>query len=339
MCTKKLRADHVAQKKEREQRALQKNQAAERAEAAYNNWLAKNHINTLEPPHECEKRKQSIENPYLKTLVCETCLRNQLIPTRAKERKMSTPIQVSYHQEEKNLEAVGKPDKLHLYTNYSGNDSKKLSHKPKKRGSSASSSRVATAQGSRRSLRAGSQASSSVKGQRKRSGLVNAACKKGSKKPPKEALNTVVSTIPESVVTDDGTTTAAENISQANSYVSNSDEQSENSLENDEKLAYPQFDFDIEDDDDGSLFHDVGDFNNLDSLSLPLAMIKNRTPAEVLQLLRNPSSSDNSRRCRRSNSYSYSHSHSSMPLYGRRLSLGSIPEGKGSDGLHRGGGG
>lgn len=93
-------------------------------------------------------------------------------------------------------------------------------------------------------------------------------------------------------------------------------------------LAYPQYDFEEDDDDDNSLFHDVGEFNNLESLSLPSAVTKDRTPAEVLQLLRNFGSPGNGRKkFRRSNSFSYSSKQSAGPP-GRRHSLGSIPEDK-----------
>ena len=65
MQNKKLRADYLAQKREKDHKIIRGRVSAERAEAAYTKWLEKNHFNSLEPPQECKKRKQSIESPYL----------------------------------------------------------------------------------------------------------------------------------------------------------------------------------------------------------------------------------------------------------------------------------
>ena len=79
--------------------------------------------------------------------------------------------------------------------------------------------------------------------------------------------------------------------------------------------------------DDEDLFHDVGQTNSLNALSLPSTLTKDRTPAEIIQLLR--SFGGLSRSYNRSNSFSHDYSgiaHRSR--FQRRFSLGAIPEGQ-----------
>lgn len=73
------------------------------------------------------------------------------------------------------------------------------------------------------------------------------------------------------------------------------------------------------------LFHDVGQTNSLNALSLPNTLTKDKTPAEVVQLLR---SLGGPSRYNRSNSFSHSYSLAHRNRSQRRLSLGAIPEGK-----------
>ena len=78
--------------------------------------------------------------------------------------------------------------------------------------------------------------------------------------------------------------------------------------------------------DEDDLFHDVGQTNSLNALSLPNTLTKDRTPAEIVQLLR---SFGGLSRSYRSNSFSHGNStlaHRSR--FQRRFSLGAIPEGQ-----------
>lgn len=334
----KLRSEQLSQKRETEHKAIQVRLLSRRAETAYNNWLEKKHFSdTLEPPRECEKRKESIASPYLHSAVCATCSNSSKqcrIPTHQNDRRASMSIKMSHHQEGRNLESVGKPDMLQPYTNVSLK-SKKLPGK----GSTGSAS--ASGRGSRAtSIPMGvkfytKRVKLSVKGDgnRKKS--------KGDAESLSKTIGdieTVVSSVPDPALgilqqfeTSDGInpmTTAVDALDsdkQSDNSGTESDELDFSKL-NDVDLAYPQYDFDIED--DSSLFHDVGDFNNLESLSLPTVMTKDKTPAEILQLLRKLGSPGSGKRTyRRSNSYSYSSKQASSAV-GRRLSLGSIPEGK-----------
>ena len=78
--------------------------------------------------------------------------------------------------------------------------------------------------------------------------------------------------------------------------------------------------------DEDDLFHDVGQTNSLNALSLPNTLTKDRTPAEVIQLLR--SFGGLSRSYNRSNSFSHDYSLAQRSRFQRRLSLGAIPEGQ-----------
>ena len=78
--------------------------------------------------------------------------------------------------------------------------------------------------------------------------------------------------------------------------------------------------------DEDDLFHDVGQTNSLNALSLPNTLTKDRTPAEVIQLLR--SFGGLSRSYNRSNSFSHDYSLAQRSRFQRRFSLGAIPEGQ-----------
>ena len=78
--------------------------------------------------------------------------------------------------------------------------------------------------------------------------------------------------------------------------------------------------------DEEDLFHDVGQTNSLNALSLPNTLTKDRTPAEVIQLLR--SFGGLSRSYNRSNSFSHGYSMAHRNQFQRRFSLGAIPEGQ-----------
>ena len=78
--------------------------------------------------------------------------------------------------------------------------------------------------------------------------------------------------------------------------------------------------------DEDDLFHDVGQTNSLNALSLPNTLTKDRTPAEIIQLLR--SFGGLSRSYNRSNSFSHDYSSALRSRFQRRFSLGAIPEGQ-----------
>lgn len=347
MQNKKFKSEELLQRREKEYKAIQARLSSRRAESAYNQWLEKKQFrNSLEPPRECEKRKESIASPYLHSAVCATCSYSSKecsTVSHRSERRVSTSIKVSHHQEQKNLDSIGKPDKLHPYTNFPLG-AKKL-HKAADKGrsgsiaSSSPQSPMATVQGSGRSSRASSYG---VKFYAKRLKLNEKIG--GSHKKSKDATKGVelhkkglgnIETVVSSIADSEGMSKPQRNGAATSSdMVSHQEEQSDYSdtesdeldfskLNREEELVYPQYEFDVED--ESSLFHDVGEFNNLESLSLPSVMTKDRTPAEILQLLSRLGGPG--RNYRRSNSYSYS-SRQSSGTYGRRLSLGCIPEGK-----------
>jgi hypothetical protein len=246
---------------------------------------------------------------------------------------------MSYHQEERNLESVGKPVKLQPYTNVTP-ESKKPHGLSNGRSLSITGSASASGRGSRASSGAsyytkqlkldGKRGSKGDGGYRKSKGAVQSLTKN------LKNMKTAVSSIPDSETVITAPSSATQRVLASIGGASDSDKESDNpELGNDELdfsklnngLAYPQYDFDVED--DGGLFHDVGDINNLESLSLPTIMTKDKTPAEILQLLRKLErpGSPAQKYFRRSNSYSHSSKQVSRAV-GRRLSLGSIPEGK-----------
>lgn len=236
------------------------------------------------------------------------------------------------------MESVGKPDKLQPYTN--------VPPVSKKHGKGRRWSEATTSSSSGRGSRASSVPTPGVKFHAKRlrlGGKGDGSHRKseGDAVPFSKAIGeveTVVSSVPGTSVPgtsvglshdgkDQGPTDDAPDSDNQSDLASSESDELDFSKLNDVQLAYPQYDFEVED--DSSLFHDVGDFNDLDSLSLPTIMTKDKTPAEILQLLRKigrPGSPADGRRYRRSNSYSYS-SKQTRSL-SRRLSLGSIPEGK-----------
>ena len=340
---KKLKNEQLLQRRVKQQKTIQAQLASQRAEIAYTKWLEKKHIaNAVEPPQECEKRKESIASPYLESFVCETCSKPSKECSRQshkKDKKLSVSIQMSYHQEERNLESVGKPDKLQPYTN--------LPPVSKKPGKGRRVSDATSSSGSGRGSRASSIPTAGIKFYAKRLRLGGKGDAKGSRRkskgdtePPIKTpgkVETAVSSVPDASV---GISLSQQDFSHdrreheisvdapdSDKQTSSDSDELDFSKLNDVQLAYPQYDFDVED--DSSLFHDVGDFNDLDSLSLPTIMTKDKTPAEILQLLRKigrPGSPADGRRYRRSNSYS--HSSKQARSLSRRLSLGSIPEGK-----------
>ena len=75
-------------------------------------------------------------------------------------------------------------------------------------------------------------------------------------------------------------------------------------------------------------FHDVGYENSLDSLSLPPALTREKTPAEVMQLLRCLGGRPSHPLMHRSQSYTGARGSKVAGRFQRRFSLGAIPEGQ-----------
>ena len=353
---KKMKEDYLKQKREAEEKALQAQRRAELAEVAYNRWLQeKNFSNSHVTPEQCEKRYLSHSKE--KRHSCASCLTDDKKSSSGIEppRPVSS-MKVSYRQEKKNLSSVGKPDKMIPYTNY----------RPKSvtsRGGSAVSSQRCKTPSARIHSRYHSRATKSAppqsvqfyakklksrakerneRGERSRTGISRGEDTYVSHiaSSSDEVVVTKIRSIPQKsfmLDEEDEDTYPGPSATAAGAL---SDEEFSTSMYSDDpdeldfsKLVgqsdeLAQFDF-VDVEDDASLFHEVGEMNSLDSLALPAVLTKDKTPAEILQLLRHLGSSDNrhGRRLRRSSSFSASN----KQLHGhfrRRLSLGSIPEGR-----------
>lgn len=371
---KKLWEEQLSQSTKTKWKVVQAHIQAERAESAYNQWLEEKRFKKVKElsPQECEKRKQSMSQRRERPS-CASCA----FSGECEDHHYTfpgplhvAPIKVSHHQETRNLDSVGKPDKMHPYTNYHS--------KPKDSGATLDSrDRSASAMATfhphfRSNSRATHHGSASVQsgvqfytrrlksGHKKRESKASGAVKSARDSGRTEA---VVSTQPDSTdyltIDDDlnelltigsglndfhglmaeqrATTSEAgpgpsaivfppPQFSESDHSDSEPDELDFSKLMADQhdQLAYPKFDF-VEDDD--SFFHDVGECNSLDSLSLPATLTKDKTPAEVLQLLRHLAQSDGNKRLKRSKSLSYSGKQFHGQLR-RRFSLGCIPEGR-----------
>ena len=352
---KKLREEQQVQQREAERKELLAHQKAEKADLAYRHWLeVKDFKSPKPPPHECDRRGKSAVTPYGRVPACGTCLRSSphaSTSTSQHDRRLSMPTKVSHHQEKKNLESIGKPSKMQPYTNYPRKYTKL--HK----------ARVGSKASSRSQSRSSSRSNSSV-GVRSCAKKSIKRCKNAGQEMPttmhkSKSVKTFLSQVPitaevknqpaesskfdpeQKPVSNPATSAVADSDpsgSDDDSDLGHSDDEvdeldfSKLGNKNDNELAYPQFEFEFDDDadTDTGLFHDVGESNNLDSLSLPAVLTKDKTPAEILQLIRHLSSSGNGKRSyhRRARSISLGGGGSFNRHYGRRFSLGSIPEGK-----------
>lgn len=354
----KLKEDRLLQKREIEQRALQAQIKAERAEIAYNNWLDDKKFKTARPvtPQECEKRKQSMSNPKTFRLSCASCTPHYSCGQNGPQHAVN--IKVSYHQEERNLDSIGKPEKMQPYTNYPPKSIRNVYSAGTNNRSLTSPTQPPSRRGSRRENRSSAPTPSGVqfydrklksstkRGSNRRASSVPKPLSRPIYSTGKNSTDTLVANLENRTI--DGSLNQLQSCSKqdrnicsetdpvandrANVSDSANDSNSDNSETdsdkldfNDYDLAYPQFGFDV--DDDTTFFHDVGEFNDLDSLSLPAVLTKDKTPAEILQLLQHLGKPEKSYRLRRSNSFSYGNKQFYRQLR-RRLSLGSIPEGR-----------
>ena len=346
----KMQEEQVQQRREEEQKALQNRLKAEKADIAYSDWLEKKEFGSARTvPQECEIRKRVRTTPSTKSSSCTTCTPSSKHQSAHHGQKTIVPTKVSLHQEERNLKSVGKPDKMHPYTNHPLKPKKKVQRTRKNNRKCKSAASLSESR-SGHNFKAANQSSVSMPSEitlyntNEERELTGAHGHKEGNRATVENKMTVHlnSSNPKEAFEPslDNSTEVSSEDSGSESEESGSDNQfnnmnfvkmiqnDTNEDDDDDYLPFPQFGFDMEDDISESLFHDVGESNDLNSLSLPPILTKGRTPAEVLQLLRHLGNPENSkRRYRRSNSISYS-SRVYSGHYKRRLSLGSIPEGK-----------
>ena len=324
----------MRQNREREMKALHMRLKKEAADAAYDDWLEKNNATHVgvRPPTECETRCEVRSQPD-RTATCSTCShmasQRQSATTTHYRHKRVTPIKPALHQEKRNLGSVGKPDKMYPYANYPPESMRShvSSRNPGKssamKSSSSKTSRVASTH-----TRGSVHVSASAK-----------YCHKVYRK--KQQHQTIAKTdiaIPSNANEDQTTQTTVSQVLSGKvegNNLSNNDlfpveksvhdtQKSDSNGQQQEEVPFTPLDLeDSEDLDDDFAFHDVGHANSLDALSLPNSLMKGRTPAEVVQLLRlfgNP-------RPRPYRRMSFSQP-SNKSRFQRRFSLGAIPEGE-----------
>ncbi len=369
----RVRKDQTKKKKEEEARAARGRLKAEKAQLSYTNWMKERHLSPKGTPKATEKRKES------RSKSCSTCTSTSKHQSSviASQPMTVLPIKLNSHQEQRNLESIGKPYKLHPYTN-----SAPLikSHRQKK--SSRNKDTPSRLSQSRTVYRARSRGSTSTSSSSSESASASVSISKSSK-----SISTLVSaptielscdeddvgidSVVDPVKSEDITYATSPLPYQVPSHAVGSENSHSNTLllseqdiqknkdceeaddnldedcdswneldlvqndrEDEDELVIPYPDYDYsgatDDNSESSLFHDVGDYNNLDSLSLPTVLTKGRTQAELLQLLCRLGNSEdhNSRKHRRSNSFSHNSNRSFSAHFTRRLSLGSIPEGR-----------
>ena len=322
----------MRQNREQEMKALHMRLKKEASDAAYDDWLEKNNAThvSIHPPTECETRCEVRSQPD-RTSTCSTCShvasQRQSATTTHYRHKRVTPIKSALHQEKRNLGSVGKPDKMYPYANYPPESMRShvSSRNPGKdsamKSSSSKTSRVTSTR-----TRGSVHVSASAK-----------YCHKLYRKKQQHQTVAKTDTATPSNANEDQTTqsTASQvpsgkvegnNLNNIDLEKSVHDTQkSDSNGQQQEETPFTPVDLeDSEDLDDDFAFHDVGHANSLDALSLPSSLMKGRTPAEVVQLLRlfgNP----RPRPHRRSMSFSQP---SNKSRFQRRFSLGAIPEGE-----------
>lgn len=373
----KQREEQVLQRVEAEVKTMEAEVKAERAQTAYSNWLREKKLDSLSSPSKCEQRRESrIISPFFtrrSSIPCRTCTFSGKSRTKSgqstSEPKHPVPISINFHQVQKNLDSIGKPDKMHPYTNYrprayTARNRKSLTNsaQSKSRASSTKATNRSSTSKSRANSRATNRCStaptagvnffankirpSAQSRNHDNSGRGIADVETLVSEPPLSAANVTAGsnnfktspTVDEENGAFSKSNYAAHgkgNTSDSDEHSNSEDSESEyyelnlsklNMHDDGDGLTYPQYGFDI--DDDASLFHDVGEFNDLESLSLPAVLTKDKTPAEVLQLLQHLGSSGNTKR-KFSRSHSFSHNTNQFSgHFRRRLSLGPIPEGR-----------
>ena len=331
MQNKKVQEEEFQRRRGNVQSALQTRLQSQKADAAYKDWLSENNFNLITSPQECKKRQ---ENRILRSSLCTACCtpasKHLSAAVSHYQSKTVVPIKVVPRQKERNLETVGKPDKMQPYTNYYTQKPKKLCRvKVNKRSTFQSLS----GQKSKSSASTAGIKFSCVKKFEKnkniltRRGISHPATLSDSNQSNLPSSENVTGNCNEFVTyTHMLDKTNHDNSSQEHPSYSQDQPDEVNFFEQSDVLL-PQNNFDFYDT-DATLFHEVGELNDLQSLFLPAILTKSRTPAEVLQLLRHLGNSESNKRSHRR---SYSVSHGIRQFSGklrRRFSLGCIPEGR-----------
>ena len=355
----RLKKDSVRKVQEQELVSLHTRLKEEAAKMAYDDWLERKNVGNsrLPTPAACERRKKVPNSSGQRSSSCTTCTRthskHQSASMKKRAPQIATPIKVNPHQETRNVDSVGKSEKLYPYTNYppkhlrslSSEELCKSSHTPKS-GRSSRSTFCSSGRSSRQSLSA--KKSHRKPGRKQKSICKSLAKQQGTVKPEEldghtSETESVSMMIPD-MNEEDSKSNSDNEIATSGDSTENGEHDSEDfSMKSNDLQAY-YFEDDehdhtedfstksndlqayfSDDDEDDLFFHDVGDTNNLDALALPNTLTKDKTPAEVLQTLRAVSGSSS-----RSFKRSQSARRNSIQLgnYNRRLSLSAIPEGR-----------
>lgn len=312
-CARLLQALHWAQRKketideqlqentrkikQKQEMKLQEEQfKLEKADYAYKSWLKMNsHSNTMaRPPQSCKQRLEARKQSRL--LTCVTCTKD--IGKKKIADHHSKPIIMNPKQLKRNTKGIGKPDKMHKYSNDCIARTGISLSTCKSGNTSCRSSRNVSGRSSRMTRHS-----------RPTSVDIKIAVENLSGEGGDYSLDKQSQTLKEELVSKNADQLLPTNGSDSTGKT---------------------FTFGPEEadsDEDDSLFHDVGYANNLETLALPSAITKGKTPVEMLQLLRHLSN-PSSRSYKRSYSLSSSKSQFNRAHFQRRFSLGSIPEGR-----------
>ena len=323
-------------------KVLQSRLRKEAADTAYIGWLERNGRDNSKSgtPVACETRQQIRQSQPSRTMSCNTCSQattKHHSATSHFKPKAVVPIKPSLCQAKRNIDSVGKPEKLCPYTNYPPQTYRGHNTAGKTASNSSRPSR-ATSTVSRSTT--STPLPTGIKYYSKSYKLQSASTSTSQPAPPLSLEP--VPYVPIITPPDNTPNPVQDCITQSEEerLVASEDEEEIQlawTVETfDEKQGYEQGNFedesgglfpsasDADDWDDDLSFHDVGHTNSLDALSLPSTLMKGRTPAEVVQLFRLIGSP------RRSHSYGQSSSRMSFirNRFQRRFSLGAIPEGQ-----------
>ena len=368
-CARLLRALHWAKRKdkdldsdlhkkaerkrqEQERRAINGQLRAEAAEIAYKGWAHKKSKSTQPPPSTCRERledRSQSQTPHTCSS-CKTGTRKQ--SAKQAETNVASPMKVTMHQAVRNVESTGKPDKMHPYSNYPPRRHAAKSSRSRSRSGRSGHSSRATNPSTTASTPIPTPISVTIDSRRE-----HQSEEYSYPGGPSELLQQNGETLTVSALTNEANAETGGNVScTTNDYGSPSelnlgflkksaarlDEVGPNPGEQDDKFGVQfliggvgyedeeeEVEYDDEYDEEDIAFHDVGKTNSLDSLSLPSALTKDRTPAEVVKLLHYLGSGKSSRSYSRSISLSFGHRRPSLSYrLKRRFSLGAIPEGQ-----------
>ena len=303
------------QRREQEIITINSQLRKEATDRAYQQWAIKSQV-THEPPFACGERQSNKSQTHTHT--CSSCKTGTRIPSARQSvaRPASYYTKISLHQAKRNVECTGKPSKMHPYTNYPPRKRpKSVSSRTAGHSSRATSSSFHTPTPANHTIDSGRQqqveATQQQQGKEELTGTPECAHIKEEcdsreapecEYPPSELnLGFLKNSRDNQYKPEEGT---------VQFLIGGAAEEGEYIPEYEEDEDIP--------------FHDVGKTNSLNSLSLPVVLTRDRTPAEVMKLLRYLGSDQvsglhsHTPRFRRQHSLSFQ----------RRFSLGAIPEGQ-----------